>query len=107
MAKIEQNNISEDDLYKLNRYQRRALAAGGEPPASLPDTGFLRIKQILKYIPVSKATFWNGVRSGRFPKPIPKRPENARLFGALKTSGPLSLIWAQKLEVTICAGSST
>lgn len=80
MAKIEQNNISEDDLYKLNRYQRRALAAGGEPPASLPDTGFLRIKQILKFIPVSKATFWNGVRSGRFPKPIPKRPGERATF---------------------------
>ncbi len=73
-------NISEDDLSKLNRYQRRALAAGGEPPASLPDTGFLRIKQILKYIPVSKATFWNGVSSGRFPKPIAKRAGERATF---------------------------
>lgn len=74
------NNISEDNLSKLNRYQRRALAAGSEPPASLPDTGFLRIKQILKFIPVSKATFWNGIHTGRFPKPIPKRTGERATF---------------------------
>ncbi|GAB1354154.1 hypothetical protein MASR1M12_28920 [Erysipelotrichia bacterium] len=73
-------NISEEGAPELNRYQRRTLAAGGERPASLPDTGFLRIKQILKYIPVSKATFWNGVRSGRFPKPIPKRARERATF---------------------------
>jgi predicted DNA-binding transcriptional regulator AlpA len=32
--------------------------------------GFLRLKQILEFIPVSKGTWWNGVRSGRFPKSI-------------------------------------
>tara|TARA_B100001057_G_scaffold384913_1_gene391512 strand:- start:284 stop:553 length:270 start_codon:yes stop_codon:yes gene_type:complete len=29
-----------------------------------------RIKQVLEVIPVSKTTWWNGVRHGRFPKPI-------------------------------------
>jgi len=29
-----------------------------------------RIKQVLEVIPVSKTTWWNGVRDGRFPKPI-------------------------------------
>lgn len=37
---------------------------------TLPETGFLRLAQVLKFIPVSKATFWNGVKSGRFPKPF-------------------------------------
>lgn len=37
---------------------------------TLPETGFLRLSQVLKYIPVCKATFWNGVRTGRFPKPF-------------------------------------
>lgn len=37
---------------------------------TLPETGFLRLSQILKLIPVSKATFWNGVKTGRFPKPL-------------------------------------
>lgn len=46
---------------------------------NLPETGFLRIKQIIgdpkanppipAIIPVSKTTWWNGVASGRFPKP--------------------------------------
>ena len=29
-----------------------------------------RINQVLEVIPVSKTTCWNGVRDGRFPKPI-------------------------------------
>jgi len=37
---------------------------------TLPETGFLRLAQILKLIPVSKATFWSGVKTGRFPKPF-------------------------------------
>jgi len=36
----------------------------------LPETGFLRLPTVLKYIPVSKTTWWNGVRSGRFPKSV-------------------------------------
>jgi predicted DNA-binding transcriptional regulator AlpA len=30
--------------------------------------GFLRLPEILKLIPVSKSTWWNGVKNGRFPK---------------------------------------
>ena len=39
----------------------------------LPETGFLRLKQILAPngpIPVSKSTWWAGVKDGRFPKPM-------------------------------------
>ena len=36
----------------------------------LDDAGFLRLAQVLKLIPVSKTTWWNGVKSGRFPKPV-------------------------------------
>ena len=46
--------------------------------ALLPETGFLRLKQIIgdkktgipPLIPVSAPTWFNGVKSGRFPKPI-------------------------------------
>jgi len=38
--------------------------------STLPETGFLRLAQVLQFIPVCKATFWNGVKSGRFPKPF-------------------------------------
>lgn len=37
---------------------------------TLQRTGFLRLSQILKLIPVGKTTWWNGVKSGRFPKPV-------------------------------------
>jgi prophage regulatory protein len=39
----------------------------------IPLTGFLRLSQIIgpgNPIPVSKSTWWDGVRSGRFPKPV-------------------------------------
>lgn len=48
--------------------------------STLPETGFLRLKQIIgdphaeppvpAIIPVSKSTWWAGVKSGRFPKPV-------------------------------------
>lgn len=49
-----------------------------------PETGFLREKQILgdkkskppvpAIIPVSHTTWWNGVATGRFPKPVKLGP---------------------------------
>lgn len=39
----------------------------------LPKTGFLRIRSIIAPngpIPVSKSTWWAGVKDGRFPKPM-------------------------------------
>lgn len=46
----------------------------------LPETGFLRLTQIIgdstaeppipAIIPVSKSTWWAGVRTGRYPQPI-------------------------------------
>lgn len=47
---------------------------------SLPETGFLRLKQILgdkrqdppipPIIPISSSCWWAGVKIGRFPKPL-------------------------------------
>lgn len=40
---------------------------------NFPQTGFVRLKQILSPhgpIPVSKSTWWAGVKDGRFPKPL-------------------------------------
>lgn len=37
---------------------------------NLPETGFLRLSDVLKYIPVGKTTWWNGVKSGKYPKSI-------------------------------------
>ena len=32
--------------------------------------GFLRLKSVLAVYPVSKSTWWQGVREGKFPAPI-------------------------------------
>ncbi len=37
-------------------------------------TGFMRLPQILEIIPVSKSTWWAGVKTGRFPQPIKLSP---------------------------------
>jgi len=40
---------------------------------ALPNTGFVRLRSILAPtgpIPVSKSTWWAGVKDGRFPKPL-------------------------------------
>jgi predicted DNA-binding transcriptional regulator AlpA len=36
----------------------------------IPETGFLRLPQVLEVIPLGKSSWWEGVKSGRFPKPV-------------------------------------
>jgi len=36
----------------------------------LPQVGFIRINDILSVFPVSKSTWWAGVKSGRYPQPV-------------------------------------
>jgi prophage regulatory protein len=36
----------------------------------LPDAGYLRFKQVLEIIPVSRSTWWQGIKDGRFPKGV-------------------------------------
>jgi predicted DNA-binding transcriptional regulator AlpA len=40
----------------------------------IPETGFLRLKQVLALIPICKSTWWEGCKSGRFPKPVKLGP---------------------------------
>ncbi|MGB7768447.1 MAG: AlpA family phage regulatory protein [Verrucomicrobiia bacterium] len=37
-------------------------------------TGYLRLPKILELIPVGKSTWWAGVKSGRYPKPVKLSP---------------------------------
>jgi len=38
---------------------------------NLQQDGFLRLKQIIPgIIPISKSSWWAGVKSGRYPKPV-------------------------------------
>lgn len=51
---------------------------------ALPETGYLRLHQIIgnaralppvpSLIPVSKSTWWAGVKAGRYPKPVKLGP---------------------------------
>lgn len=36
----------------------------------LPQTGFLRLNEVLKLYPVGKSTWWEGCKNGKFPTPI-------------------------------------
>lgn len=40
----------------------------------LPETGFVRLPTILKIFPVSKSTWWAGIKIGRFPRPVKLGP---------------------------------
>lgn len=40
------------------------------PAPVLPETGFLRLADVLKLVPVCKTAWYNGVRSGEFPQPV-------------------------------------
>ena len=42
--------------------------------STIPSTGFLRLPQILEFFPISKSRWWDGCRSGRFPKPVKLGP---------------------------------
>ena len=42
--------------------------------ASIPATGFLRLPQVLHIVPVSKSAWWEGCKTGRFPKPVKLGP---------------------------------
>ena len=36
----------------------------------LPETGFLRLPQVLKLIPIGKSTWWAKVKAGIYPQPV-------------------------------------
>ena len=41
---------------------------------SNPQTSLLRVKQVLEKIPVSRTTWWQGVKDGKFPQPVKLGP---------------------------------
>ena len=42
--------------------------------STLPNTGYLRLPQVLRFFPVGKSTWWDGVKNGRFPEPVKLGP---------------------------------
>lgn len=39
-------------------------------PATLPETGFVRLPVVLSVFPISRTRWWAGVKSGKYPKPV-------------------------------------
>ena len=37
---------------------------------NLPEIGFIRLPEVLRYIPVSKSSWWAGIREGVYPPPV-------------------------------------
>jgi predicted DNA-binding transcriptional regulator AlpA len=65
----------------LNRHGPSDAGAANLPealaPGALPAEGFVRLSQILAPrgpFPVSRASWWAGVASGRFPRPVKLGP---------------------------------
>ncbi len=48
---------------------------------TIPEIGFIRLATVLTVIPVSKSTWWAGVKSGKFPRPV-KLGENTTAWKA-------------------------
>lgn len=43
--------------------------------SQLPETGFVRLPTILAVFPISKTSWWDGVKNGRYPKSIKLGPK--------------------------------
>ena len=41
---------------------------------TLPAAGFVRLPQVLAVFPVSKTVWWEGVKAGRYPRPVKLSP---------------------------------
>ncbi len=62
----------------MNSHSENKVVAVEQFANMLPETGLVRLSQILgnckkgipPIIPVSKSSWWAGVKSGRYPKPI-------------------------------------
>lgn len=37
---------------------------------ALPETGYVRLPTVLSVFPIGRSTWWAGVKSGRYPKPV-------------------------------------
>lgn len=40
----------------------------------LPETGFLRLPQVLAVFPIGRSSWWAGIRTGKYPAPVKLGP---------------------------------
>jgi predicted DNA-binding transcriptional regulator AlpA len=38
--------------------------------SDLPETGYLRLPQVLRFIPIGRSSWWKGVKEGKYPASI-------------------------------------
>lgn len=43
----------------------------------LPQEGFIRLPQVLHVLGISKTSFWQGIKDGRFPAPVKIGPRTS------------------------------
>ncbi len=60
---------------------RRVEPEQNAEETALPETGFVRLPEVLKVIPLGKTSWWEGVRAGRFPRPV-KLSDRCTAWGA-------------------------
>jgi len=53
---------------------KKQMETEGSMEQTIPSTSFIRLRQILEIIPISKSAWWAGCKTGRFPKPIKLGP---------------------------------
>jgi len=54
-----------------SRYVQRSLRrARPSPDVRLPETGFLRLPEVLALFPVSRSAWWAGVKEGKYPAAV-------------------------------------
>jgi len=63
--------------------------------STLPETGFVRLPDVLRVFPISRSAWWAGVKAGRYPSPVKLGPRTtawrasdiAELIESLSTGG--------------------
>lgn len=67
-------------MSKQRRHKKKASRRPAAPQrasadvAALPREGFVRLPTILAVYPVGKSSWWEGVKSGKYPKPVKLGP---------------------------------
>jgi predicted DNA-binding transcriptional regulator AlpA len=53
-----------------SRFQKENKPVNAPECEAVRKRGFLRLPQVLEILPISKSTWWKGIKEGRFPKPV-------------------------------------
>lgn len=57
--------------------EHQAVASTRPARAALPQEGYVRLPDVLAVFPVSRSTWWAGVKQGKYPQPVKLGPNIA------------------------------